>query len=92
MTGTKDVLLRLAADVPGWLGFAAAPTFALMAGISSVGAPGMSTCYAASPFVPINEMGLMYLLMSFFHLSPWLRFLSRRRAAPHHAIIQMQGV
>jgi hypothetical protein len=63
-----------------------------MAWISAVGSPGMTMCYAASPFVPINEMALMYLLMSFFHLSPWLRFLSRRREAPHHAITQMQGV
>ncbi|GGE49623.1 hypothetical protein GCM10007276_28450 [Agaricicola taiwanensis] len=64
-------------DVAGRLGFAATPTFALMAWISAVSSPGMIMCSVASPLVPINDMALMYLLMSLFHLSPWLKLLSR---------------
>jgi hypothetical protein len=74
-----------AQQAAGWLGLAAAPTFALMAGISAVHSPGMAICSAASAMVPISDMALMYLLMGFFHLSPWLKLLaarSPRRDAP----------
>jgi hypothetical protein len=84
-TGKVDSLPGPAVDVAGLLGLAAAPTFALMAWISAVGSPGMTICSAASTSVPINDMGLMYLLMSFFHLSPWLKLLSacsQRRNTP----------
>lgn len=77
-TGKVDSLPGRAIDVVGRLGLAAAPTFALMAWISSVGSPGMTMCSAASAFVPINDMALMYLLMSVFHLSPWLKLLAAR--------------
>jgi hypothetical protein len=77
-TGKVDSLPGRAIDVAGRLGLAAAPTFALMAWISSVGSPGMTMCSAASAFVPINDMALMYLLMSVFHLSPWLKLLAAR--------------
>jgi len=66
---------------------AATPTFALMAGISAVSPSGMAICSAASPWVPFNDMALMYLLMSLFHLSPWLKVLSRRR----HQATQTEG-
>ncbi len=66
------------ADLAGWLGLAAAPTFALMAWISAIGSPGTMLCSAASAFLPINDMTLMYLLMGLFHLSPWLRLHSAR--------------
>jgi hypothetical protein len=62
----------------GWLGLAPAPAFALMAWISAVGSSGMVMCSAASAFLPINDMALMYLLMSLFHLSPWLKLASAR--------------
>lgn len=65
-------------DMAGWLGLAAAPTFAVMAGISAAGSPAMAMCSAVSTFVPINDMALMYLLMSLFHSSAWLKFLSAR--------------
>ena len=93
MTGTKDVLLRLAANVAVWLRFAATPTFALMAWISAVSSQGitMTMGSAASPLVPIDDMVLMYLLMGLFQLSPWLKLLSRRFAAPHHPINQTEG-
>lgn len=80
-----------AVDLAGWLGLAAAPVFALMAWISAVGSPGMAICSAASPLAPIGDMALMYLLMGFFHLSPWLKLLSHRFAAPHHPVTQTEG-
>ena len=62
-----------------WLGLAAAPTFALMGGITAVTSPGVTICTtAASPWAPFGDMALMYLLMGLFHLPPWLRLLSTR--------------
>ena len=65
----------------GWLGLAASPTFALMAGIAASDAPGMPICSTASGALPIDGMAWMYLLMSVFNLSPWLKLASggRRR-------------
>jgi hypothetical protein len=56
-----------------WLGLAATPTFALMAlatGLQDAQASGMMCSVAAAP---LSGMALMYLLMSGFHLGPWLR-------------------
>lgn len=75
----------------GCLGLAAAPTFALMAWVSAVGSPGMTICSAASAFAPINDMALMYLLMSFFHLSPWLKLLSVRSQRANTPVTQTEG-
>jgi hypothetical protein len=64
-------------DATGWLGFAAAPTFALMAWIEAT-APQTMMCASAPGPLSIDGMAWMYLLMSFFHLSPWLNLASRR--------------
>ena len=72
-------------DMSGRLRLAAAPTFALMGGICAFSAPGMTICTAASPWSPINDMALMYLLMGVFHLSPWLKLLAA------HARRQTEG-
>lgn len=66
------------ADLAGRLGLAAAPVFGLMAAISALSPPGMTICSAASASGPISDMTLMYLLMGFFHLPPWLRLVSAR--------------
>jgi hypothetical protein len=59
-----------------WLSLAAAPTFAVMGLLSALpGAPDM-LCASASP---LTGMTAMYLLMSGFHLSPWLKLLGGRR-------------
>jgi hypothetical protein len=70
-----------AAPGVGWLGLAAAPTFALMAlcTASFAGQPDM-LCLAMQGSSPMSGMTLMYALMSLFHLSPWLRLLGGRRA------------
>jgi hypothetical protein len=62
-----------------WLSLAAAPTFAAMALLTHVpgGAPDM-ICSAAGAS-PLSGMVPMYLLMSAFHLAPWLKLISGRR-------------
>jgi hypothetical protein len=68
----------------GWLGLAAAPTFAIMALLTGVGGgPPDMLCSAAQDASPLSGMVPMYLLMSAFHSAPWLKLISgRRKAAP----------
>ena len=83
--GKAGSLRAPATNTAGWLGLAAAPTFASMAGISASGSPATMICSTVLAVVPIDDMALMYLLMSLFHLSPWLKFLFGRlqhRSAP----------
>ena len=72
---------RLEVSPHSWLSLAAAPTFAMMALLTKVHGDGMSdiVCSAAQDASPLTGMFPMYLLMSAFHLTPWLRLLSRRR-------------
>ena len=64
----------------GWLGLAAAPTFALMALLTGVlgGGPMDMHCSAAHDASPLSGMVLMYGLMSVFHSGPWLKLITRR--------------
>lgn len=62
------------------LALAAAPTFALMAWITGTGG-GSAMCSSSGFALPLDSMGAMYLLMSFFHLGPWLRFAMQIAAA-----------
>lgn len=73
---------RPEASPDSWLSLAAAPTFAMMALLTKIHGDGMSdiVCSAAHDASPLTGMFSMYLLMSAFHLSPWLRLLSRRRS------------
>jgi hypothetical protein len=63
-------------DAAGWIGLAASPTLALMAWIAAAGAPHTAVC--SSAMSPIDSMAWMYLLMSLFHVSPWLRLATRQ--------------
>ena len=65
----------------GWLALAASPTFALMAWIAANDAPLMAGCSAGRSILPIDGMTAMYVLMSLFHLSPWLKLASGRPRA-----------
>jgi hypothetical protein len=60
------------------LSLAAAPTFAVMALLTGVSGGGMPDilCSAAQGASPLSGMALMYLLMSAFHLAPWLKLVS----------------
>jgi hypothetical protein len=64
-----------------WLALAAAPTFALMA-VATGGSPAMAFCAPEPGVLPIDGMTAMYLLMSLFHLPPWLTLARRRLWAP----------
>jgi hypothetical protein len=65
-----------------WLRLAAAPTFAIMALVTAALGSGVSDmlCSAMHDASPLGGMVPMYLLMSAFHLSPWLKLVSRRRS------------
>ena len=65
-----------------WLCLAAAPTFAIMALLTGVlgGGPMAMMCSTAPDASPLSGMAAMYLLMSAFHLTPWLKLISRRRS------------
>jgi hypothetical protein len=62
-----------------WLGLAASPTFAAMAVLTSLGGAPMVLCSGAAGF-PLGGMVPMYLLMSVFHATPWLRLIAGRPA------------
>jgi hypothetical protein len=64
-----------------WLGLAAAPTFAFMALLTGVLDGGNMTmiCAAQEPS-SLGGMVPMYLLMSGFHLAPWLKLVANRRS------------
>jgi hypothetical protein len=65
-----------------WLCLAAAPTFAIMALLTGVLGGGMPDmlCSAAQDASPLSGMVPMYLLMSAFHSTPWLKLVSSRRS------------
>lgn len=62
-------------DAASWLGLTASPTFALMAWISANDVQA-TMCASGPGILPIGDMAWMYLLMSIFHLSPWLKLAS----------------
>lgn len=59
-----------------WLSLAAAPTFAVMALLTGLGEARAGAMFCGAPPSPLGGMAVMYLLMSGFHLGPWLRRLS----------------
>jgi hypothetical protein len=60
----------------GWLGLAAAPTFAIMALLTYVSGEGADMMSSAAQGVsPLSGMVPMYLLMSAFHSAPWLKLI-----------------
>jgi len=74
---TKTATLGIA----DWLCLAAAPTFALMALATCVlGGTASMLCMGMADASPLTGMPAMYLLMSAFHLAPWLRVMSGRQA------------
>ena len=67
-----------ARDAVGLLSFAATPVFALMALVTTISGlePGGVPCgvpYGTSLFA---GMAPMYLLMSLFHVAPWLKLIA----------------
>jgi hypothetical protein len=80
-------LKSLQASPDYWLSLAAAPTFAMMALLTRIHSGDMPdmVCSAGQGPSPLTGMVPMYLLMSTFHLAPWLKLLHRRLCEPHHA-------
>jgi hypothetical protein len=75
-----DITRRLVAlRAANWLSLVAAPTFALMAVVTGVLDSGAHQmwCSAVMHASPLTGMVPMYVLMSAFHLAPWLRLISR---------------
>jgi hypothetical protein len=75
--GRGNTVVRTAAD---WLCLAATPAFAIMAlltGLFGGGTPDIF-CSATHEASPLNGMVAMYLLMSFFHLAPWLKMIEHK--------------
>jgi hypothetical protein len=72
----STVLTKMSAA--DWLSLAAAPTFAVMALLTSVagGTPDMLCSQGTSLF---GGMVPMYVLMTAFHSGPWLKLMTRRR-------------
>ena len=62
-----------------FLYLAAAPTFAIMALLTGVLGSPDALCSAAG-VSSLGGMVPMYLLMSAFHLAPWLKLISGRRS------------
>jgi hypothetical protein len=85
----KDTMRRLVAfRAADWVSLAAAPTFASMAvvtGFVDSGAHQM-WCSAAMHMSRLTGMVPMYALMSAFHLTPWLRLISRWRGGVRPAL------
>ncbi|OAV52231.1 hypothetical protein A6U98_25800 [Rhizobium sp. WYCCWR10014] len=64
---------RITGRAADWLSLAAAPTFALMALLTATTGSADMICTTTPDAFPIGGMVPMYLLMSGFHLAPWLR-------------------
>jgi hypothetical protein len=59
-------------EAAGWLALAASPSFALMAGVAASDAHPIALCSRGLGILQIDGMTAMYVLMSVFHLRPWL--------------------
>jgi hypothetical protein len=78
--GYDDKALRRGAAVlrsSNRLYLAAAPTFAVMALLTALFGDGSALCSTAGASA-LSGMVPMYLLMSIFHLPPWLKLLAGR--------------
>lgn len=64
-----------------WLALAAAPTFAVMALLTGVAEGPEAMLCSSAHMSPLSGMVTMYLLMSAFHVGPWLKLTRKRPAA-----------
>jgi len=81
MNGTDATMSRNRPEAItfGWLGLAAAPSFALMALVTGLVHDGGADmlCSAAHGSWSVGGMAPMYLLMSVFHAAPWMKLAVR---------------
>ena len=77
--GCDDDGATAAFGIANWLCLAGTPTFAIMALMTGVvGGGPMDMLCSAGHGSPLTGMVPMYVLMSAFHLVPWLKLISRR--------------
>jgi hypothetical protein len=79
-SGTDQASSEISAHlgIADWPCLAAAPTFAVMALLTCIHtSDGVMSCLGADASL-LTSMPVMYLLMSAFHLAPWLRVISGR--------------
>ena len=71
----------------GWLSLGAAPVFAVMALLTAVHGDSMPDmiCSAVRDPSPLSGMVPMYVLMSVFHVTPWLKLIARWRSGARAA-------
>lgn len=87
-TGNTNAPVRRPHGPAGWLALAAAPPFAVMAWVSA--GNDMALC-SGSGALPIGGMTSMYLLMSLFHLPPWLKLASSHGASAYPFCNRTEG-
>ncbi|HEY2835350.1 MAG TPA: hypothetical protein VGI89_02190 [Rhizomicrobium sp.] len=75
LTGTYETRPQAASRAADLLCLAAAPVFAILALLTAGGGDMLCTMPGMSA---LGGMSLMYLLMSLFHLTPWLKRNSRQ--------------
>ncbi|HEY0121176.1 MAG TPA: hypothetical protein VGC14_05340 [Rhizobium sp.] len=59
-----------------WLALAASPTFAIMALLMGILGGPADICSTGQNASALSGMTFMYLLMSVFHVAPWLKLAS----------------
>ena len=84
-TCPDEKVAAAATAVAKGLRFAAAPTFLIMALLTAMPDRGLSDAFCSAAGNPLpGGMVTMYLLMSAFHLAPWLKLVSRRQTVARH--------
>ena len=75
----KDWLAAAALGFADRLRLAAAPTYAFMAVFTGIfgESPKDMVCMAMQHTSPLSGMVSMYMLMSVFHVVPWLKLIAR---------------
>jgi hypothetical protein len=83
---TPGTVTTAGSGAADWLSLCAAPTFAVMALLSSLLGSDASAmlCMPAHHALPLTGMVPMYVLMTAFHSGPWLKLIARCRH-PHRA-------
>jgi hypothetical protein len=86
-SGSEGAAIRwsiAARSAANGLHLAAAPTFATMALLTGLLGSADALCSTATAS-PLGGMVPMYLLMSAFHLAPWLKLIAGRRIAVYQS-------
>jgi hypothetical protein len=77
LAGRAAASSKNARGMADWLCLAASPVFAVMALLAQGDGKADMICSAVMGASPFGGMVPMYLLMSLFHLPPWLKLIAR---------------